>query len=227
MELGDYIRELGELHHEAPVRTLKKLEQLKNAANSRASKEVLDKAIKTTRWAVQNYVDNLNSTRSYLKSAYDSVGALGDVADRFQEVPLLSNPTDGIVVDPKFITALREFARVHQHRLKWKEVADAHLRLSAELMNELMRPSRKVFHLASVKEQILGAVKKIDIFSILDDLDSLPRLDPQRRMTEDLATGDRTIQWLEEYSDALLMWIRTAYAFRTRIEIDAERILPG
>ncbi len=105
-------------------------------------------------------------------------------------------------------------ARLDLVSIEWRSAFESFIMLAEQLFGKVMTRDYSSFHLESLKEQVINAVRKLDILSLLNDFEDLPKLHPMVRMKSYLRDADKVLKYIEDYTDAILDWITVAGMFR-------------
>ena len=87
--------------------------------------------------------------------------------------------------------------------------------LTESLIYKTYKPNYKEFHKDTAKNLILSALKKIDMLSILDDVEALREIDPKYKLPKMLESGDEVIAYVEQYGELVVEWAYAAKAVET------------
>lgn len=61
----------------------------------------------------------------------------------------------------------------------------------------------------------MSALKKIDMLSILDDIEALREIDPKYKLPKKLQSGDEVIAYVQQYGELVVEWAYAAKAVET------------
>ena len=86
------------------------------------------------------------------------------------------------------------------------KINESFTELTESLIYKTYKPDYRHFHKETAKELIVSALKKIDMLSILDDIESLRKIDPKYRMSKQLKSGDEVISYVENYNELVVEW---------------------
>jgi hypothetical protein len=220
------------------TKRLTELEALKRSTNSKTSQELLTKGTAFSKWAIKSYLqlgqtviallefriaetgsverelDNLSPAFEEFKSA-----ALGAISDEHISVKEAEEWATNVV---NFQQAISNYisARRDLTFISVETALEAMVDLAAELFEDIARPDHSQFHSEAAKELLMSAVKKIDIFSLWDDVETLKRMVPIARMTEYISDGDKVLFYVEAYNETVLEWIFIAKLLTERLVRD-------
>jgi hypothetical protein len=96
-----------------------------------------------------------------------------------------------------------------------------------ELIYKTYKPNYKYFHLQTARALIVSALKKIDMLSILDDIETLRQIDPRYKLRKQLESGDEVLQYVERYNELIVGWACAAKTLETKAKEMTDQLSKG
>ena len=93
------------------------------------------------------------------------------------------------------------------------KVNEAFADLTESLIYESYKPDYKEFHKDTAKNLVVSALKKIDMLSILDDVEAIREIDPKYKLNKKLESGDEVLVYIEQYAEQVVEWGYAAAKF--------------
>lgn len=150
---------------------------------------------------------------STTKGAMNSACELTSLSSKIWE--LIHSEANSLMIE--FANSYRKLATEEKSRFE-SEIAktnQAFADLTESLIYKTYKPDYKEFHKDTAKSLIVSALKKIDMLSILDDIEALREIDPNYKLPKKLQSGDEVIAYVENYGEQVVEWAYAAKAVET------------